>query len=292
MTNMLAGSGNARAKWVMHYALMLVGCLIGAVAYPLFLVPNGIAPGGVTGISMVLHHAFGWPVGMTSLLINIPLFLIGYRNMGRTFVLRSLVATVLFSALIDLMKLEPLTREPLLASVFGGVLVGFGLGLILRAGATTGGTDLLARVVHRRFPLISVGAFLFALDGVVITLAGFTLSMEHAMYAMISAFIITKVLDSVLTGLRMDKACYIITRQGEGITRRLLDEVGRGVTTLNATGSYSGHQMQLLLCVVSRMEMLAVKSIVNQQDPKAFMFITDTHETLGEGFANLASDDI
>jgi len=292
MTNMLAGSGNARAKWVMHYALMLVGCLIGAVAYPLFLVPNGIAPGGVTGISMVLHHAFGWPVGMTSLLINIPLFLIGYRSMGRTFVLRSLVATVLFSALIDLMKLEPLTREPLLASVFGGVLVGLGLGLILRAGATTGGTDLLARVVHRRFPLISVGAFLFALDGVVITLAGFTLSMEHAMYAMISAFIITKVLDSVLTGLRMDKACYIITRQGEGITRRLLDEVGRGVTTLNATGSYSGHQMQLLLCVVSRMEMLAVKSIVNQQDPKAFMFITDTHETLGEGFANLASDDI
>lgn len=292
MTNMLAGSGNARAKWVMHYALILVGCLIGAVAYPLFLVPNGIAPGGVTGISMVLHHAFGWPVGMTSLLINIPLFLIGYRSMGRTFVLRSLVATVLFSALIDLLQLEPLTREPLLASVFGGVLVGFGLGLILRAGATTGGTDLLARVVHRRFPLISVGAFLFALDGVVITLAGFTLSMEHAMYAMISAFIITKVLDSVLTGLRMDKACYIITRQGEGITRRLLDEVGRGVTTLNATGSYSGHQMQLLLCVVSRMEMLAVKSIVNQQDPKAFMFITDTHETLGEGFANLASDDI
>ncbi len=292
MTNMLAGSGNARAKWVMHYALILVGCLIGAVAYPLFLVPNSIAPGGVTGISMVLHHAFGWPVGMTSLLINIPLFLIGYRSMGRTFVLRSLVATVLFSALIDLLQLEPLTREPLLASVFGGVLVGFGLGLILRAGATTGGTDLLARVVHRRFPLISVGAFLFALDGVVITLAGFTLSMEHAMYAMISAFIITKVLDSVLTGLRMDKACYIITRQGEGITRRLLDEVGRGVTTLNATGSYSGHQMQLLLCVVSRMEMLAVKSIVNQQDPKAFMFITDTHETLGEGFANLASDDI
>lgn len=292
MTNMLAGSGNARAKWVMHYALILVGCLIGAVAYPLFLVPNGIAPGGVTGISMVLHHAFGWPVGMTSLLINIPLFLIGYRSMGRTFVLRSLVATVLFSALIDLLQLEPLTREPLLASVFGGVLVGFGLGLILRAGATTGGTDLLARVVHRRFPLISVGAFLFALDGVVITLAGFTLSMEHAMYAMISAFIITKVLDSVLTGLRMDKACYIITRQGEGITRRLLDEVGRGVTTLNATGSYSGHQMQLLLCEVSRMEMLAVKSIVNQQDPKAFMFITDTHETLGEGFANLASDDI
>lgn len=292
MTNMLAGSGNARAKWVMHYALILVGCLIGAVAYPLFLVPNSIAPGGVTGISMVLHHAFGWPVGMTSLLINIPLFLIGYRSMGRTFVVRSLVATVLFSALIDLLQLEPLTREPLLASVFGGVLVGFGLGLILRAGATTGGTDLLARVVHRRFPLISVGAFLFALDGVVITLAGFTLSMEHAMYAMISAFIITKVLDSVLTGLRMDKACYIITRQGEGITRRLLDEVGRGVTTLNATGSYSGHQMQLLLCVVSRMEMLAVKSIVNQQDPKAFMFITDTHETLGEGFANLASDDI
>ncbi|NLD34680.1 MAG: YitT family protein [Clostridiales bacterium] len=292
MLNMLAGAGSARANRVKQYALILIGCLIGAAAYPLFLVPNGIAPGGVTGVGMVLHHLFAWPVGMTSLLMNIPLFLMGYRSMGRAFVLRTLATTVLFSAMIDMLRMEPLTREPLLASVFGGAFLGIGLGLILRGGATTGGTDLLARVVHRKFSFISVGTFLFALDGAVIVLAGFTMGMEHAMYAMISVYITTKLLDAVITGLGTGKACYIITRKGDTITRRLLDEVSRGVTAVDATGSYSGSAMQLLVCVVGRMELMAVKAIVREEDHQAFVFITDTHETLGEGFANLASDDI
>lgn len=152
---------------------IVLGCALGALAYPLFLVPNHIAPGGLTGLATVLNYLFHWPVGTTSLLMNIPLFIIGYRAMGRVFVIRSLVATVLFSVLIDLIPLPPMTQQPLLGAVFGGVLLGAGLGLILRGGATTGGTDMAARMIHNRFQHISVGAILFLIDCCVVLMAGF-----------------------------------------------------------------------------------------------------------------------
>ena len=277
--------------WMRHAVLIALGCAVGAIAYPLYLVPNGIAPGGLTGIATVLHYAFGAPVGISSLVMNVPLFIMGYRSMGRMFALRTLVATVLFSLLIDLFRFEPVTTDPLLASVFGGLLLGLGLGLILRGGATTGGTDLLARVVHRKFSSLSMGAFLLAFDSAVILLAGFTMSPSHAMYSMISVFIVTKVVDAVLVGLGTDKACYIITTKSESIVHRLLEEVGRGVTKLKGTGAYSNNPVDLLLCVVGRMELMRVKELVSHEDPQAFVFITDTHETLGEGFGNLLGND-
>lgn len=275
---------------IKHYGLMAAGCAIGAVAYPLYLVPNQIAPGGVTGVSTVLHVVFGWPVGLTSLLLNIPLFVLGFRSMGRVFVWRTLLATLLFSLMIDAMRFQPLTHDPLLASVFGGIILGVGLGLILRGGATTGGTDLLARVVHRHVSVISVGAFLFAFDCAVILLAGFTMSAEHAMYSLICVFVASAVLDKVLSGVGTDKACYVITQHSEQITRRLLMELSRGVTLLSAVGAYSNNPVKMLLCVVSRMELMRFKEIVSAEDPRAFVFITDTHETLGEGFRDLTEE--
>ena len=192
---------------VLAYAQILLGSLIGAIAYPLFLVPNHIAPGGLTGIATVLNFLFQWPVGTVSLLLNIPLFIIGYRSMGRVFAFRSLFATVLFSLLIDLIPLPPMTMEPLLGAVFGGVLLGAGLGLILRGGATTGGTDMAARMVHSHFQHISVGALLFVIDCLVVLLAGVTIEAEYALYAFISIFVSTKVIDVVMLGLSTDKAC-------------------------------------------------------------------------------------
>ncbi|NLA54119.1 MAG: YitT family protein [Clostridiales bacterium] len=279
-----------RTEQIKTQALIMIGCFIGASAYPLFLVPNAIAPGGITGIGTVLNHLFNWPVGLTSLLLNIPLFLMGFRSMGKSFVYRTLIATLIFSLLIDLLHFPSITDNPLLASIFGGVILGLGLGLILRASATTGGTDLLAQVVHRKYPYISVGVFLLSLDFAVILLAGFSLGAEQAMYAMICVFVYTKMLDIVLAGLGTDKACYVITKLGDEIAARLLVDVGRGVTTVKATGSYSGEQVEMLLCIVSRVEVISVKAIVNEIDPKAFVFITDTHETLGEGFRNLAEE--
>lgn len=277
---------------LLDYAQILLGCLIGAAAYPLFLIPSSIAPGGVTGVATILNYLLNLPVGLTSLFLNIPLFLAGFRTMGKRFVFRTLLATLLFSVLIDILKIDPITRDPLMASIYGGVLLGAGLAIILRGGATTGGTDMLARMLHKKFSGISVGMFLFIFDFFVIFAAGIFISAEHAMHAMISVFITSKVLDVVLTGIGTEKACYIISEKHESITRRILEEMQRGVTVLNATGGFSGEKVNMLLCVVGRMEVSALKDIIRQEDRKAFVFITETHETLGEGFHDLAADNL
>lgn len=264
-----------------------LGCLLGALAYPLFLVPNHVAPGGLTGLATVLNYLFHWPVGVTSLVMNVPLFIIGYRAMGRLFVIRSLVATVLFSVLIDLIPLPPMTEQPLLGAVFGGVLLGAGLGLILRGGATTGGTDMVARMIHNRFQHISVGAILFFIDCCVVLMAGFFIEAEYALYAFASLYAATRVIDVVMVGLAREKACYIISTQHEQVKQEIMQKLDRGVTVLHAEGGYSGQDRPVLLCVLSAQEMGRLKAIVREADEEAFLFISDAHEVLGEGFRKL-----
>ena len=278
-------------KRALAYSQILLGCLIGGAAYPTFLSPNTIAPGGLTGVAMILNHFFGWPVGITSLLLNIPLFMIGWRAMGRVFVFRSLLATIFFSIAIDSIPLQPLTRDPLLATLYGGILLGVGLGLILRGNATTGGSDMIARMVHRRFPFITVGMFLFAVDFCVVLAAGITISMQEALYALINIYVTGRVVDLVMLGGEANKACFIMTPMWERISRRLMEELGRGVTQLSAKGGWSGRERPVILCVTSRREVPQVKEIVRQEDEKAFMFITEARETLGEGFAALTDQE-
>lgn len=264
-----------------------LGCALGALAYPLFLVPNHIAPGGLTGLATVLNYLFHWPVGTTSLVMNVPLFIIGYRAMGRVFVVRSLVATVLFSVLIDVIPLPPMTQQPLLGAVFGGVLLGAGLGLILRGGATTGGTDMVARIIHNRFQHISVGAFLFLIDCCVVLMAGFFIEAEYALYAFVALYAASKLIDVVMVGLTREKACYIISTQHEQVKREIMEKLDRGVTVLHAEGGYSGQERPVLLCVLSAQELGRLKAIVREADEDAFLFISDAHEVLGEGFRKL-----
>lgn len=264
-----------------------LGSALGALAYPLFLVPNHIAPGGLTGLATVLNYLFHWPVGTTSLVMNVPLFIIGYRAMGRVFVIRSLVATVLFSVLIDLIPLPPMTEQPLLGAVFGGVLLGAGLGLILRGGATTGGTDMVARMIHNRFQHISVGAFLFLIDCCVVLMAGFFIEAEYALYAFVALYAASKLIDVVMVGLTREKACYIISTQHEQVKREIMEKLDRGVTVLHAEGGYSGQERPVLLCVLSAQELGRLKAIVREADEDAFLFISDAHEVLGEGFRKL-----
>ncbi|MBQ7865482.1 MAG: YitT family protein [Clostridia bacterium] len=275
---------------VMAYAQIVLGCLIGGAAYPLFLVPNSIAPGGLSGLAMVLNHLFHWPVGMTSLIMNIPLFLLGYKAMGRVFVFRSLVATVIFSLAIDLIKLPAMTVDPLLGTLYGGLLLGVGLGLILRGGATTGGTDMIARMVHSKMPFITVGVFLLMIDCLVVILAGVVMGTSEGLYAMISIFISSKVIDMVMAGFSSNKACFIITKQWDEVTRHILHGMDRGVTQLTARGAYSGEERPVVLCVVSRQEVARLKDIVREADENAFMFVTEAHEALGEGFSKLAGE--
>ena len=280
-----------RYESIWAYAQIVLGCLIGGAAYPLFLVPNNIAPGGLSGAAMILNYLFHWPVGLSSLVMNIPLFLLGYKAMGKVFVWRSLVATVLFSLAIDLIAFPPMTVDPLLGTIYGGLMLGVGLGLILRGGATTGGTDMIARMVHRRLPFITVGAFLFMIDCLVVIMAGVVMGSSEGLYALISIFISSKMIDVVMSGLSSNKACFIITNAWERVTGRILHEMDRGVTQLTARGAYWGEERPVVLCVASRQEVARLKDIVREEDEKAFMFVTEAHEALGEGFSRLAGEE-
>ena len=286
-----------RREVLIAYAQIVLGSLIGGAAYPLFLNENNIAPGGLTGVAMILNHFFSFlPIGVTSLVLNIPLFLIGYRSSGPIFVFRCLVATVLFSVSIDLLGelpfMETMTHDLLLASLFGGILLGFGLGLIQRGGATTGGTDMAARMVHRKVSFISVGMFLFAFDFIVVVAAGFAFgAAEATLYAMINIFVCSKIIDITMIGLTANKACFIISEKWERISERILHEMDRGVTQLKARGAYSMQERPMVLAVIARSELPRLKDIVREEDERAFMFVSEAHEALGEGFSKLTKPD-
>ncbi|MBQ9210956.1 MAG: YitT family protein [Clostridia bacterium] len=278
---------NKTRERIFSYGQIALGSLIGAAAYPLFMTPNNIAPGGLTGLAMILNFLFSLPVGFTSLTLNVPLFLIGYRTMGRIFAFRSLIATALFSLLIDLLPLQPMTMDPLLATLYGGILLGIGLGLILRGGATTGGTDMVARMVHRRIPAITVGAFLFAIDFMVVAAAGLIIGTSEALYALINIFLSAKMIDVVMVGFSGNKACLVISPAWERIQARIMTEMERGVTQLEAKGGYTGESRPTLLCVVSRMEVTAVKRIIREEDEQAFVIVVEANEAIGDGFSGM-----
>ena len=279
-----------KGEAVAAYVQIVLGCIIGGAAYPLFLMPNNIAPGGLSGLAMILNYLFQWPVGMTSLIMNIPLFMVGYKTMGRVFVVRSLIATVLFSLAIDYLPLAPMSTDPLLGTLYGGILLGIGLGFILRGGATTGGTDMCARMVHKYLPFMSVGMFLFLIDCVVVIAAWIFIGSSEALYALICIFVSGKAVDMVMLGLSSNKACFVISDQWERVSQRLLTEMERGVTQLTAKGAYTGKDRPVVLCVLPPQEVARLKEIVRQEDERAFMFITEAHEALGEGFSSLTSE--
>ena len=280
----------ARREQLLAWLQIVLGCVIGAAAYPTFLDPGKIAPGGLTGVAMILKHLWGWDIGITSLILNIPLFIVGYKAMGRLFAFRSLVATILFSLMIDLLPLKAIPVEPILGTLYGGVLLGVGLGFILRGGATTGGTDMAARMVHKYLPFLSVGMFLFLIDCIVVVAAWIFIGSSEALYALICIFISGKAVDMVMLGLSSNKACFVITSEWEKVSQRLMTEMDRGVTQLSARGAYSGTERPVVLCVLPPQEVSRLKAIVRQEDEKAFMFITEAHEALGEGFSSLTSE--
>ena len=277
----------AAAERFFSYAQILLGALVGGAAYPMFLTPNRIAPGGVTGVATILNYLLHWPVGTVSLILNIPLFMISYRAMGKIFAFRSLVATVLFSLFIDILPLKPVTGDPLLGALYGGVLLGIGLGLIMRGGATTGGSDMIARMVHRRFQFISTGAFLFAIDFAVVSAAGLLIGTTEALYALINIFLTAKVMDVVIVGFSANKACFVISSRWQEISERIMRDMDRGVTQLTARGGYTGTERPTLLCVISRSEITTFKRILREEDENAFVIIVEAHEAIGDGFSSM-----
>ena len=275
------------AERFFSYAQIILGALVGGAAYPLFMTPNKIAPGGITGIATILNHLFQWPVGTVSLIMNIPLFLISYRAMGRIFAFRSLVATLFFTLFIDVLPLQPMTTDPLLGALYGGVMLGAGLGLIMRGGATTGGSDMVARMVNKRFQFISTGSFLFAIDFAVVVSAGFLIGATEALYSLICIFLSARIMDTIIIGFSSNKACFIISSRWQEISDRIMRDMDRGVTQLTARGAYTGEERPTLLCVIGRSEIMALKRILREEDDKAFVIIVEAHEAIGDGFTHL-----
>jgi uncharacterized membrane-anchored protein YitT (DUF2179 family) len=263
---------------------ILLGLFASALAYRLFLIPNEVAPGGFTGIGQILNTLLGWNVGTVTLVLNVPLFALSMRSMGLKFGVRSLVASVGLSLLIDYLPFGALTQDKLLAAIFGGVLGGAGFGLIMLGQATTGGSDMLGMLIHKKLKVVKVSAAVFMVDGLVIAAAGIVYDVTGAMLALISTYIMAQVLDRVLEGPNMAKAYFIISKKPDEISKAVLKEMDRGVTSLAGRGMYTGEDRAVLLCVINRRETLKLRTLVSDIDPCAFMIATDVREALGEGF--------
>lgn len=273
---------------LLNVLLIAAGLLLATLGYRLYLIPNNVAPGGFTGIGQIVNHLLPEVgVGMVNLILNVPLFVLSLRSMGLGFGLRSLLSSVALSLLLDYLPVPAMTDDVLLSAVFGGVLCGAGFGLVLRGHATTGGSDMLASIVHRHIPALKVSVCLFATDATVVIASGFVFDAAAAMYALISVFVMNVVIDQVLEGPGLARSHIIITTHGNEIAERILKELDRGVTALDAKGMYSGEDRTMLLCVVSRLEAVRLRAVVFSVDPRAFVIVQNVHEALGEGFKEL-----
>lgn len=268
------------------YIQIAFGSFIGSLGLTMFLVPNKVAAGGVSGLATVLHYLFGLPVGWTMLALNIPLFVAGVIFLGKGFGVKTLAGAFLFSVFTEVTKNFPvLTHDLLLSTVYGGIILGAGLGIVFRARGSTGGSDLAAMLINHFIPIISIGQGILFVDFFVIALDGVAFNWELAMYSWIALFVSSKVVDLIQEGINYAKAVYIISDEAENISRKILNEMERGVTFLGAKGAYTGESKNVLLCVITRLELTRLKNIVHELDPKAFVIVHDVHEVLGEGFS-------
>ena len=264
--------------------LILVGLIFCALGFNLFLIPNNIAAGGFTGIAQLINSFTGFPVGTIALILNVPLFLVSMKSLGLRFGIRSLAATIGFSLLLDNLRVPVITHDLWLSTVYGGLVSGLGFGLILRGSATTGGTDMLASLIHRLIPSIRVSVGMFIIDGLVILASAFVYDTAAAMYALICILISNVVIDFVLEGPNSSHSFFIISDKSDEIASRIMQELDRGVTGLEGMGMYSHQHKRVLLCVVSRMETVTLRRIVFSVDPRAFVISAKAHDTYGEGF--------
>lgn len=278
-----------RKYFMFHLIKDLLGIVIGttivSVSINTMIVPNQIADGGVTGIAIILYYLFSWPISWTILLLNLPLFILGLRKVGRTFLVFSIVGVALFSATLSLTaNLPVLTNDLLLAVIFGGVLSGIGMGIIFRSRGSLGGTDILA-ILLARTTSFSVGQILLGIDAIIFLGVAILFRPEMAMYAMIYMFIATRVVDLVQEGLSHSKAVMVITAHPQIIANEIMAKLERGVTFFQATGAFSGEDKQVVYCILNRAELSQFKEIIRKKDAKAFVAISEVPEVVGEGFS-------
>jgi len=275
-------------KKILPFVWIILACAVYAVGFNWCYTPNQIAFGGITGVAQIIHTLLPWvPVGTVVILLNIPLFLLGWRLLGRQLLAVSLFAMAASALFIDVLdglyQFAPM--DPVLACVFGGVLVGASLGLIFQQNATTGGTDLIARLLKLPFPWLPISKLLLAVDLLVIVSAALVFgSLNSALYGIISLYITALTMDMVLYGTDRAKVAYIISSRPGEISSAILKDIDRGVTILHGQGAWSGEEKQVLMVAFKQRQIVALKRIVREFDPAAFLIVCEAHEVLGDGF--------
>lgn len=278
---------NGPKRLVLDLFLIVFGSFVMAIAFNLFLVPNQIASGGVSGISILVQEAWGVEPAYTQWALNIPLFIAAYFILGKQYGARTLLGSMLLPFFVYLTSTWDIpTSNPLLASIFGGIGVGAGIGIVNHGRGSTGGLTILAQIIQK-FSGLRLSLCVMMLDGTVILIAGMVLSIENSLYALISLYITGKVIDMVVMGFGTSKIAYIISEHTEQITKAILDDLDRGLTKLSAQGGYTDDDRTVLMVVVGQSEIARLKTLVSSVDPNAFVTITNAHEVLGEGFTKV-----
>ncbi len=278
-------------KWykvLLSYIFLAIGVLIMAMSLEYFLGPNTIAPGGVTGFAVVIDKLTSIPIYITNLVINIPLFILGMKTLGKSAAIKTIYSTILLSLFLRILPSTVLTHDIFLSAIFGGLLMGIGLGIVFKFGGTTGGTDLAGSILNNKFPALSTVTFMTIIDLLVVVFAGIVdKKIETSLYSIIAMFMVMKVVDTILEGMGYLKSFIIITNKPDEVSERLMIELERGVTSLKGKGMYTKEDKEVLLCVVNRAEFSRVKNIVKELDPKAFVMVSEIYEVLGEGFKEI-----
>ncbi len=259
--------------------LLALGTLAFVVAVKGLIQPTHLLTGGVTGVALLLSALFHWPVGLLTFVFNVPIFVAGFRDVGRKFAFYSGAAVLLFSLTVDHIPVPTLTHDPLLAGIFGGLLSGLGSALAIQAGGSLGGFDILGVVLNRRFSL-GMGEASLVLNGVLVLASGLLDVPEQAMYTLISIYVASRALDTLLAP-RSRKAVMIVSKESPAIKERILIQMARGVTLLKAEGAYTGEASNVLLCVLTRYELKELKEIIRAEDPQAFVTVFEASDVIG-----------
>lgn len=273
------------------YLMIIIGTGILAFGIACFYDPIGLVTGGFSGLAIVIKHVTeplidgGIPLWLTNIALNVPVFILSYILKGKNFIGKTLFGTLMLSAwLMVLPEIDMAEGDLMIAALFGGVCAGAGIGFVIRVGATTGGTDMVSALVQLKLRHFSIVQILLVIDGIVVLLGLFVFGMRPTLYAMIGIVVQTKVSDLVVEGFNYSKAAYIITNEHEEVAKRIMTELERGVTGLQAKGMYTQQDKCVLYCIVTQKEIIGLKDIVNEVDPSAFVIVSDVKEVLGEGF--------
>lgn len=276
-----------KKKEVKNYLMIMLGITILATGINVYYSPQKLVTGGVSGLSIVLDYVFSIPLWLTNIIVNLPLFIIGIKIKGVEFAKKAIFGTLYVSvALWYTSFIPPVHSDLLIASVFGGLFVGTGVGLVLRASASTGGTDLLAIILKHYLKKVPINQILLCIDGCIIVIGLFVFGVEKAMYALISIFIVSKVVNTLVEGVNYSKGVHIISDKSQEISEVLMTHINRGITSLNGKGVYTGRERDILFIVCSTEELIEIQKLVREIDDKAFIIITEVREVMGRGFTH------